>query len=390
MDPQIYYLNNAATSYPKPLQVQEAIVGALQNLPNEASRSCNCTSEQNDLANICRGTVLNFFSLPKEYYEVIITPGSTFGLNLFINSIIHNVGTVLTTTLEHNSVYRPLNSSTNHPYCLCKLNPDMTINLTDLEHQLKNNKSINVVIINHMSNVIGVVQPLDKIIDIIKTYHKILLVDITQSAGSIPINLSGLDYPNVYFVGAAHKNLFGPSGVGFLIRHKRESLLKPLVFGGTGTNSHLTTQPTTYPEYLESGTPNYIGMAGMKAGISYVENQTIEMMQEHKKNLIDICIQKLYPELVKKGYIEVIGPVNKMSGIFTFNLTGKCDVENSSFAKYLNSKYHIVTREGQHCAPLFHKYFQKLSTIRVSVNIFNTSDEIEYFCDVLKFELLIK
>lgn len=390
MESQIYYLNNAATTFPKPIQVQQSIVNAVTNLPNENSRSCNCTKDQNDLSILCRNSLLNLFNLSKEYYEPIITPGATYSLNLFIQSITSNVSTILTTSLEHNSVYRPINANSNCKYCLCKMNPDLTINLNDLEDQLKNNKYINVIIINHMSNVIGVVQPLDKIIDLVKKYHKVLLVDITQSAGSVPIDLSGLDYQNVYFAGAAHKNLFGPSGIGYLIRHKKESLLKPLIFGGTGTNSFLSTQPTTYPEYLESGTPNYIGMAGMMAGISYIENQTIDMIQTHKKSLIDICISKLYPDLVKKGFIEVIGPVNKMSGIFTFNLTGRCEVDNSSFAKYLNSKYRIVIREGQHCAPMFHKYIQRTTSIRLSVSIFNTSDEIEYFCDVLKFELLRK
>ena len=280
MDTQnLLYLNNAATSYPKPKQVIEAVVCYLKSVPFHASRT-GFEIQTEDVITSCRQKLCQLFNAPQPD-RMIFTSGSTESLNLAIKGLELNGGHVITTTIEHNSVLRPL----------FKLEKEGKIRLTIVDCDARGhvdpqkiNQAIHpntkAVVINHSSNVTGTITDIQAISDIAHAHGAVILVDASQSAGCTPIDIKGWDIDLLAFTG--HKSLFGLPGIGGLYI-KENIKLRPLKVGGTGVRSDLTEQPPESPIYYEAGTLNLPGILALNQGVDFILNTGLKKMEQHKK-----------------------------------------------------------------------------------------------------------
>jgi cysteine desulfurase family protein len=324
-----------------------------------------------------RETIAEFFNIPNSR-NIVFTSNGTEALNLALKGFLKPGDHVITSGMEHNSVVRPLNSLKNDgvevTIVQCdkqgKLNPD------DVREEIK--KNTRLIVITHASNVTGTILPVDEIGEIAAKKGIPLLVDAAQTAGTIPIdvvknNISLLACPG-------HKGLLGPQGTGFLYIGK-ELDLKPLIEGGTGSNSELSEQPAFLPDRFQSGTLNSPGIAGLKAGIEFINKKSIQTIKEHEDKLSKTFMNKLK----EINRIDIYGPLStkEKTAVVSFNIKGK---DPADIATALDQKYQIMVRVGLHCSPNAHKTIGTFphGTIRVSFSIFNSLEEVDYFIDSLK------
>ena len=368
------YLDNGATSFPKPLKVQQAIISALTGFKGSMGRS-NAT-EIHTLERLVYDTRLLIaklfnFSHPD---HVVFTKNITESLNLFLFGFLEQGDHVLMSALEHNAVARPLES--------LKVNRDIKVtiipcdaygqmDLVALEVALK--EKPNLVIINHASNVSGDIQDLVSIGRLAKQYGTPLVVDAAQTAGVIPIDMQDMSIDVLTFTG--HKALYGPQGIGgILMTPEIAKRVTPLIYGGTGSLSEQLNQPTIMPDKFESGTPNSLGILGLKAGIEFIQDFGMEAIHKKETELIG----KLQSVLVSDPRIQIIGnpDAHKRVGILAVNVTHK---DNAIIAHELAKKYDIITRVGMQCSPTAHKAYGTFpqGTIRFSVSVFTTDEEID-------------
>jgi cysteine desulfurase family protein len=372
------YFDNAATSYPKPPSVCDAINYTLQHVGANPGRGENAlTRSANKIIFEARETIAEFFNIPNSR-NIVFTSNGTEALNLALKGFLKPGDHVITSGMEHNSVVRPLNSlkndGVNVTIVQCdkqgKLNPD------DVFKEIKENTRL--IVITHASNVTGTILPVEEIGEIAKKKGIPLLVDAAQTAGTIPIdivrnNISLLACPG-------HKSLLGPQGTGFLYISE-ELNLKPLIEGGTGSNSELSEQPDFLPDRFQSGTLNSPGIAGLKAGIEFINKKSIQTIKEHEDKLSKAFINKLK----EINPVCIYGPLSmkEKTAVVSFNINGK---DSAEIATALDEKYQIMVRVGLHCSPYAHKTIGTFpdGTIRASFSIFNTIEEVNYFIDSLK------
>ena len=372
------YFDNAATSYPKPPSVCDAINYTLQHVGANPGRGENAlTRSANKIIFEARETIAEFFNIPNSR-NIVFTSNGTEALNLALKGFLKPGDHVITSGMEHNSVIRPLNSLKNNGVNVTivqcdkqgKLNPD------DVFKEIKENTRL--IVITHASNVTGTILPVEEIGEIAKKKGIPLLVDAAQTAGTIPIdivrnNISLLACPG-------HKSLLGPQGTGFLYISE-ELNLKPLIEGGTGSNSELSEQPDFLPDRFQSGTLNSPGIAGLKAGIEFINKKSVQTIKEHEDKLSKAFINKLK----EINPVCIYGPLStkEKTSVVSFNINGK---DSAEIATALDEKYQIMVRVGLHCSPYAHKTIGTFpdGTIRASFSIFNTIEEVNYFIDSLK------
>ena len=372
------YFDNAATSYPKPPSVYEAINFTLQHVGANPGRGEHSLSQSaNRIIFKARETIAEFFNIPNSR-NIVFTSNGTEAINLALKGFLKPGDHVITSGMEHNSVVRPLNSlkndGVNVTIVQCdkegKLNPDYVFK------EIK--KNTRLIVLTHASNVTGTILPVEEIGEIAAKKGIPLLVDAAQTAGTIPIdvlrnNISLLACPG-------HKSLLGPQGTGFLYICEGFNL-KPLIEGGTGSNSELSEQPDFLPDRFQSGTLNTPGIAGLKAGIEFINKKSIQTIKEHEDMLSKTFINKLK----EINRVRIYGPlsIKEKTAVVSFNIKGK---DSADIATALDEKYQIMVRVGLHCSPHAHKTIGTFpdGTIRVSFSIFNTVHEIDYFIDSLK------
>ena len=367
------YLNNAATSYPKPESVIKAIEENLHNIPYEPGRM---GGSGEDILALCRKSLAKLLNA-KEVERVILTPGATYSLNLLILGLLNNKRNVhcLTTTIEHNSVLRPLNyisKRNNIEITHFPLEKDLDnkfyFDLDKFKMSFKENTEL--VIINHASNVIGIILPIEEISKICYERKIPLIIDTSQSIGCIDIDISKL-LGDVYIVFAGHKGLFGPAGTGgFYIKGK---LFEPIIQGGTGIRSDLMEQPKDLPIYYEAGTQNLSGFAGLRAGVEFVLKEKVENIGKRKSYLISHLIDLIKDIPTLKLFLPK--DENFSAGVLSFKLEGWTPEE---IGYIFEESFDIICRTGLHCAPLVHKNIGSLpeGTVRISVSIFNKEEDI--------------
>ncbi|MBN2695302.1 aminotransferase class V-fold PLP-dependent enzyme, partial [bacterium] len=286
------YLNNSATTYPKPQEVIKAISNAFLTYEGDSSRLFNGDSINSDIISMTRKRVAEFFNI-KESINIIFTSGSTESLNLLIRGFEYRHKRVVTTVTEHNSVLRPLyriqkESSIELSFIPC--NSDGYIDLEVLKKELS--KPFDYFIINHSSNVTGSIQNLEKIGQIVKNSGGFFAVDASQSAGAEYINVQKSEIDFMAFTG--HKSLYGVSGCGgFYVSNNIKTVLNPLKVGGTGVRSSEKSQPQELPLYYEAGTKNYIGILSLYHGVSFVEKITIDTIKKHKNRMAFLAYENL-------------------------------------------------------------------------------------------------
>lgn len=369
------YLDNAATSWPKPLGVYAAIEHYLRDLGAPAGRSAyREATEVERLVHDARRRAAELIGVA-EPRRVIFTSNGTDSLNLALHGLLKPGDHVVTTVVEHNSVLRPLRYLEEHRSievtrvpcdCLGLVDPD------EVREALRPHTRMIAAI--HASNVTGALQPVKEIGAIARERGVVLLVDAAQSLGHVPIDVDEIGADLLAAPG--HKGLLGPLGTGLLyVGPGLESQLEPLRQGGTGTQSDDDHQPATLPDKFESGNHNVPGIVGLGAGIAYLLDRGLDTIQQHEAELT----ARLLDGLAGIAGLTIHGPRDaaKQVGVVSFSVEG---VEPQVFAMMLDASCGVQVRAGIHCAPLMHKALgtaDQGGTVRLSVGPFNTAEQIK-------------
>lgn len=376
------YFDNAATSFPKPPQVVEAAVEYMTRIGANPGRSGHSLSfRAGEIVFEARKKLAKFFGV-KNPMNVVFCPNATDALNLAVKGLLKKNDHVITSSMEHNSVIRPLK----------RLEKDKIIELTVLNGDERGVLSVaeivkaikpetRAVVLNHMSNVTGIVQPVREIGEFCRSKGIIFIADCAQSAGIIPIDMEA-DYIDIACF-AGHKGLYGPTGTGGMVIRDGFDFkkIRPLKEGGTGSMSESVNQPDFMPDIFESGTLNATGIAGLSKGIDFLNSlpEGLNSVQLHKQTL-----QKYFIEKAKK-YIKGFVTQSETNGlgIVSFTITG---TSVSEITEKLSDGYGIMSRQGLHCSPLAHKLLGTFpdGTVRFAFSVFNTRDEVDAALQALK------
>lgn len=379
----MFYFDNGATSWPKPPQVLESMEYYLKEVGGSPGRSGHrLSAEAGRLIFTTRELAAELFNI-SDPQQIAFTKNITECLNYCLLTQLASGDHVITTSMEHNSVMRPLRYLEGKGVEVTVVPCDVLGHCLpqDIENAIKANTKM--IVVNHASNVIGTIQPLEAIGSIAQKYNCVFVVDAAQSAGAISIDVEKMQIDVLGFTG--HKSLLGPQGTGGIYFNPAINI-KPLIFGGTGSNSEFETQPSYMPDVLESGTINAVGLAGLGAGIRFILDKGIENIKEHEQGLTQYFIDILH----NFPGIKLYGPedAKKRTAVVSLN------IENtvcSEVGTVLDQVFDIMTRTGLHCAPSAHKTIGTFpqGTVRFSFGIFNTMDEVKNTVEIIK-ELAIK
>ena len=370
------YFDNAASTYPKPYSVSKSVGSWIyRNGANPGRSGHRASIEASEVVYETRQRLADFFGV-NNCENIIFVPSATFGLNLIIQGIFSEGDHVITTDLEHNSVLRPLNmiSKKNIEYDIA------TVELSDDQSTVNNivsliKKNTKAVICTQCSNVCGRIMPLKMISESIPNNVK-FIVDGSQGAGIIPTDLSklGIDY----YCAPSHKGLMGPQGSGFIAI--KSDVPRPLITGGTGSESFNLNQPDYLPDSLESGTLPTPVIVGLNEGIKYIQSVGIDRIFDYKNMLTKYLYDSLNDIdcIIKYVSYERL----KYIGCVCFNVEGHSSDEVSIYL----ADNGICVRSGIHCAPLFHQKMktEKVGMVRVSFGCFNKISEIDFLVKKLK------
>lgn len=371
------YLDNGATSFPKPLSVRQNVDISLKKFsanPGRSGHSLSLRAAKEIFE--CRKRLKEFFNVNSEE-EIIFTENCTMALNTVIFGLLSEGDHVLISSMEHNSVTRPLESL-----------KDKGVTYSTFDYSYDDNETVDnvrnlirpetkLVICTHASNVFGFRFPIERICALCHAYGILFCVDSAQSAGVFDIDVGTNQYDFVCMSG--HKSLYGPMGTGVLILNNRN--LKPLLYGGTGTESVKKSQPEGLPEKFESGTQNMNGISGLKAGVDFVKNRGIKNIYNHEYKLA----KRLFNGLANNRKVITYNKsfdYGKVAPVVSFNIDG---VYSEDLVAKLN-KYGIMTRGGLHCSPLAHTTMNTIEngTVRVVPGAFNTINDINYLLNVIR------
>ncbi|MDP2798649.1 MAG: aminotransferase class V-fold PLP-dependent enzyme [Deltaproteobacteria bacterium] len=364
------YGDQAATSFPKPRAVIEAVSSFLTNTSGSPGRSAHGYAIEAGRAVFeARETVADFFNCPSSE-QVIFTANVTESLNLVLLGLLQPGDHVVTTSMEHNSVMRPLQylkESGKVDFTVVSCDDQGRLAPENIQKALR--PETRLVVVNHASNVTGTILPIEAVGEI--KGNAFFLIDTAQSAGVIPIDMQKAKVDFLAFTG--HKSLLGPTGIGGLCLSK-DIRLNPLKRGGTGSRSESWVHPDFLPDRYESGTPNSLGIVGLNAGIRFIQDLGLERIRAHELRLIRQMTEGLS---AIKG-VKIYGPraADEKTGIVSLNIEGKSP---SEVCLILDRKYGIMTRGGLHCAPIAHKTIGTFpnGTVRLSLGYFNTMEEVD-------------
>ena len=373
------YLDNASTTFPKPKIVVDSIYNYLVNVGGNANRSIYSNSlESSRQLLLTREKIATFFNFNKSE-NVIFTNNITSSLNYLIRGLAKPGDHFITSSMEHNSVLRPLTDCKNNLNIeLDIVNADNKgfININDIKNSIKSNTK--AVVISHASNVVGSIQNLEEIGEICASHNILFIVDTAQSAGVLNIDINKIKANAIAFTG--HKSLLGPQGIGgFIIDDKCNELCNSIISGGTGSLSHSLEQPNFLPDKFESGTLNMPGIIGLSSGIDYINELGLDYINEQNKYLRNHLIEGL----LNIDGINVYGDLTSKHATTCVSFNYK-DVDPSEVAFFLDENG-IKSRAGLHCAPLAHKSINTYpqGTVRLSVGHSNTKEELDYTLSVL-------
>lgn len=372
------YLDNAATSFPKPSQVTEAVEKTLRlNAANPGRGGYQLSLEAGRMVMECRETVARFFGIADET-RIAFTANATEAINLGLFGVLQSGDRVVTTSMEHNAVVRPLRALSQQGVEVVRVMADSLGFVDPAAIRQACLPGTRLLMVNHCSNVTGTLQAIEEIGPWCRKQGIIFMVDAAQSAGIFPIDVNEMEIDLLAVPG--HKSLLGPPGTGFL--YVRKGLdLRPLLYGGTGNFSQSESQPVEMPERLESGTLNTIGLAGLKAGVEFLEAIGLEHVQAHDQELLD----QLIDGLSSLEGITLYGPLGSEwhGGALSFNIK---NIDPAVLGFRLDREYGICCRVGLHCAPSAHDTIGTLpeGTVRLSPGYFNTTDDIDQTLSALR------
>ena len=368
------YLDNAATSFPKPEAVYRSIDEAFRQFGGNPGRGGHQLAlDAGRIVFTAREAVAGFFGI-SDSSRVVFTANATAAINQALFGSLRPGDRVVTTNMEHNAVARPLRALQERGVEVVKVTADDRgfVSAEDFCRACSAAPTA-LAVLGHISNVTGTIQDLATIGPWCRSHGVPLLVDAAQSAGLLPIDVETLGIDLLAAPG--HKGLFGPVGSGFLYVHPGLELV-PLLYGGTGANSHSELMPDIMPERLESGTPNTPGLAGLTAGIAWLEEVGLATIRDHEIK----CMSRLLAGLATLPGLKLYGPLDavKCGGVLSFNIQG---IDPSAVAFRLDHEFSICVRAGLHCAPEAHRAIgtYPAGTVRVSPNMMNRPEEIEAF-----------
>lgn len=364
------YFDNAATSLHKPETVIKAVTEAMTSLGNASRGAHSAALGSNRMVYETRELLAELFHID-DPSRIAFTMNATESLNIAIAGIFRPEEHVITTVLEHNSVLRPLYRMEESGTEVSFLQADKKGNISyeELENAIRPNTR--AVICTHASNLTGNVLDLEKIGEICEKHRLLFLVDASQTAGIIPIDVRKMKISVLCFTG--HKGLLGPQGTGG-IYVAPEINIRPLIVGGSGVQSYLKTQPDEMPARLEAGTLNAHGIAGLHAALSYIIEKGVEQIyqEEHEKTDYFYRMIRNIPDIHIYGDPEA----ELHAPIIALNIG---DYDSAQVADELMEAYGIAIRAGAHCAPLMHQALgtQKQGAVRFSFSQFNTREELD-------------
>lgn len=364
------YLDNAATTYPKPKSVYKNVMDAMTKYGANPGRGSHAMAiEGARVIYETRELLAELFNLD-DPMKVILTFNATDGLNMAIKGILRPGDHVVTTAMEHNSVLRPIKELENIGVenTIVSCSHEGKINVQDIEAAIKTNTRM--VVTTHVSNLTGTIFPIEKIGEMCKRRNVLYLVDGSQSAGVLEIDMQKqhIDFLAV----PGHKGLLGPQGTGALLINS-DAEIKEIKEGGTGSESSNPHQPNFYPDKLEAGTHNLPGIAGLNAGLKYILNKGTKSILSHEKNILETFIN----EMRKNPKIVIYGPedISDRSGVVPVNIAG---MDSSEVAYILDTEYNIAVRPGLHCAPLAHKTIgtENIGAVRFGIGPFTKRSDV--------------
>ncbi len=371
------YLDNAATSYRKPHAVYKASMAAMHSCASAGRGSYPASDLAAEVLYSCRSELADLYGI-KKCERVAFTSNATVGLNMAIKGCVTDGSHVVTTGYEHNAVMRPLTALSRRDVEVSTANTP----LYDAEAAVRGideliNPRTRLVVVNHVSNVFGFIEPLLEIDELCAKRGIPLIVDASQSAGLVSIDASKLR-ATVYICMPGHKSLYGPQGTGVIIACPALDTIRhtTLLEGGTGSDSASLNQPTYLPDMLESGTHNVCGIAGLLEGVKFVKNTGVDKIRRHGTDLCEYAAR----ELSKIDGMRVFFSPdrNVQLGVLSFVPPG---IDCTHMAAILAAGGFSV-RAGHHCAPLAHKNAgtYNTGTLRISPSYFTTPEDIERFC----------
>ena len=374
----LIYLDNAATSFPKPDVTHDTARDFYrENGVNPGRTGCDLALKAEEMIHGTRKLLSDFFNpslaeagIEKDPNRLVFTMNATMSLNLIINGRVEPGDHVVTTTLEHNSVIRPVNHLVRAGAEATFVSPDREgyLDPEDIRKAIKGNTTL--VVVNHGSNVSGVLQDIEGIGAVCREEGVPLAVDAAQTAGVVPIDMKAKNISFLTFTG--HKCLFGPPGTGGICVAD-DAEIRGTIYGGTGVRSAHPYHLEEYPYRLEAGTLNMAGIAGLAAGVRWVMEKGLDSVHAHEMKLLAILQDGLsqIPGVTIHGTMKLENRVPTMS-------VSLANYDAADVGAFLDVDHDILTRTGLHCAPLLHEHYGTAprGTVRFSIGPFNTEEHI--------------
>lgn len=375
------YLDNAATSWPKPPVVAEAMTRFMSDVganPGRAAHRLAIASGR--VVYGAREAVAELFHAA-DPLQVVFGPNVTEALNLALRGLLRPGDHVVTSSMEHNAVMRPLRALEREKVRLTIIpcTPQGELNPADIEAAIQPDTAL--IVLNHASNVVGTILPVPEVGRIARAHGIPLLVDAAQTGGAYPVDMLADGIDLLAFTG--HKSLYGPMGTGGLIIGERieTAALQPLTRGGTGSRSELEEQPDFAPDRYESGTPNVVGLAGLEAGVRWVLARGVAAIRAHELALTTQLINGLreIPGVTVYGTLDP----NRQTATVSFTLAG---LDPGAVSLRLDEEYEIMCRAGLHCSPAAHRTIGTFpeGTVRFGLGAFNTPEEVAAALDAVR------
>lgn len=371
------YLDNAATTYPKPEEVYVALDKANRNAFNTGRGSYKCAREASETKEAVRNKIIKLNNIKNA--KVIYTNSATTSLNDLIFGIdLKNNDYIYISPFEHNSIVRPLEELKK------RININIEILPFDKQTWKPDYEKINdmfalhnpaAILLSQVSNVTGYVLPYNEIFELSKRYNSINILDASQGYGIVPIN----NCENInYIVFAGHKSLYASFGIAGYIKLKNDKL-KQNIFGGTGSDTMNPNMPDTIPDGYEAGSPNIVSIYGLDASIDWLNKVDI---YNHEKELTNYLIEEL--KKIKKVNLFLPNDTESIFGMVSIGIDG---YSSDDVGAILDDEYSICVRTGYHCAPLIHDFIGSLEyngTVRISLNYFNSKNDIDVLINALE------
>ena len=366
------YLDNGATSFPKPEGVSAAMKFYMDQVGATINRSVYGSAQDAGLVTLqLRQRLKDLFRFPEPVTHVILTPGATWGLNMAIKGFLKPGDHCIVSSMEHNAVMRPLLQLQGVEYSRIPCNREGLLDPSDIEALIRPNTKL--LVMAHGSNVCGSVQDAKAVGEICARYGIAFVLDAAQTAGHYPVDFAEFGLSALCVPG--HKGLLGPTGIGALLMTDAfAKALDPIIAGGTGSASDSEYLPEYLPDRFESGTPNLPGIYGWEAALQFVQTTGVEALRDHEMTLCKRFLDGL--ETMEGAALCGTKDLNCRVGVISVDFLHK---DNAETAFELEMDYGILTRCGLHCAPSAHKTLDTFprGTVRFSLGFANTEADVD-------------